>query len=181
MCCVRDIQEIRLFSRTHTSAEALAKELASTYPKLTVIAANSRPEAVKEADIVVTATNSSTPVFDGRDLMPGTHINAIGSFRPDMQEVDECTVQRAKLVVDQREAALSEAGDIIVPIRKGIITEQHVYAELGEIILGKKLGRDTDDEITFFKSVGNAAQDVAIAQLVLKSAQATNSGALVPF
>jgi len=180
VCCVRDIQEIHVFGRTRTSAEALAAELSRNYPTLNVTAATTRSEVVKGADIVITATNSSTPVFNGEDLTPGVHINAIGSFRPDMQEIDEYTVERAVLVVDQREAVLSEAGDIIIPIRKGVITEEHIYAELGEIILGLKPGRRNNDEMTLFKSVGNAAQDVAIARLVLQSAEENNIGTVIP-
>jgi ornithine cyclodeaminase len=180
VCCVRDIRTIRLFSRTRSSAEKLRAELASLHPCIPASIASSPAEAVRGADVIVTATNSSTPVFDGSDLAPGVHVNAIGAFRPDMQEVDEIAVQRAKVVVDQRAAALSEAGDLIVPIQKGVITPAHVHAELGEILNGAKRGREREDEITLFKSVGNAAQDVAIAQAILRAAEAQGLGWLIP-
>jgi ornithine cyclodeaminase len=178
-CCVRDLREIRLFSRTRQSAETFAVELASRHPDVAVVMASSPSQAIRGADVVIAATNSSTPVFNGHDLAPGVHVNAIGSFRPDMQEVDEITVRRAKVVVDQREAALSESGDLVIPIQKGIITRQHVHAELGEIIGGAKCGRESDEEITLFKSVGNAAQDVAVARAVLQVAEAQKMGARV--
>ena len=181
VCCVRDIREIRVFSRTRRSTETFAEELAHTYRNMTVTMSESPSKALKDANIVTTATNSFTPVFNGSDLMPGVHINAIGSFRPDMQEVDEFTVQRARVIVDKREAALSEAGDLMIPIQKGIITEQHIHAELGEIIIGAKPGRENHNDITLFKSVGNAAQDIAIAQAILQSAEASHLGKLVPF
>jgi alanine dehydrogenase len=179
VCCVRDIREIRLFSRTRQSAETFAAELASLHPRNSIHVASSASHAVRGADIIVTATNSSTPVFNGNDLAPGVHVSAIGSFRPDMQEVDELTIQRARVIVDQREATLTEAGDLIIPIQKGVITEQHIHAELGEIISGAKMGRENDDDITLFKSVGNAAQDAAVAQAILQAAEAQNLGALV--
>jgi ornithine cyclodeaminase len=181
ICSIRKIQGIRLFSRTEASAERLAKELAQARRAIAVTLARNPSEALKGSNIIVCATSSSKPVFNGSDLTSGVHINAIGSFRPDVQEIDECTAQRARVVVDQRMTALSEAGDLIIPIRKGVITETHIQAELGEIVIGKKKGRVSDDDITLFKSVGNAAQDIAIAQAVLKSAEANNLGILVPF
>jgi alanine dehydrogenase len=179
VCSVRDIREIRIYSRTRRSAENFVEELAHTHHNINVIVSESPSKALRGTDIVTTATNSNTPVFNGGDLMPGVHVNAIGSFRPDMQEVDELTVQRAKVIVDKREAALSEAGDLMIPIQKGVINEQHIYAELGEIIIGTKLGRENDNDITLFKSVGNAAQDIAIAQAILQSAETNHLGKLV--
>jgi len=181
MCCVRAIREIQLVSRTRLSADMFASELTKTYPTLAVKVVASPSEAVKNADIVVTATNSFEPVFDGNDLRSGVHINAIGSFRPNMQELDATAIQRARIVVDQREAVLSEAGDLVVPIQKGIITAQHIKAELGEIVNGTKPGRENDDDITLFKSVGNATQDIAIAKAILHSAELNNLGIVVPF
>jgi len=181
MCCVRDIREIRIVSHTRLSAETFASELAKTYRTLAVKVATSPSEAVKDADIIVTATNSPVPVFDGNDLSSGVHINAIGSYRPNMQELDASTVQRARIIVDKREPVLSEAGDLVVPIQKGIITAQHITAELGEIVAGTKPRRENDDDITLFKSVGSAAQDIAIAKAILQSAESNNFGVVVPF
>lgn len=129
-----------------------------------VLIASSASEALVEADIVCCATTSSSPVFDDGDLQAGTHINGIGSYRPTMQEVPSATVVRARLVVDQRTAAWAEAGDLIIPRDQGLIDNEHIAVELGEIVLGCIAGRTSDRQITFFKSVGNAAQDVASAQ-----------------
>ncbi len=127
-------------------------------------------EAVRQADIICTATTSSTPVFDGRDLRPGVHINAVGAYTPQMQEVDAETIRRATVVIDSRHASLAEAGDLIIPLQQGLISESHIQAELGEIVLGRKPGRQSEAEITYFKSVGVAVQDVAAARLVLAEA-----------
>jgi len=113
-------------------------------------------EAVEEADIIVTATTSKEPVIRRSWIGEEVHISAIGSFQPDHRELDTETVKEAKLVVDGREAALREAGDILIPMRKGAITEDHIYAELGELVLGLKPGRVEGDGLTVFKSVGLA-------------------------
>ena len=169
---VREIREVRLVSRTPQSARHLAAELSDVEVRVM----ENRSSAVRGADIVIAATNSSSPVFDGRDVGPGTHINGIGSYAPTMQEVDVTTLQGCKIVVDSREAALREAGDLIVPIREGRLTPEDIAAELGEIVNGQKPGRISDAEITFFKSVGNAAQDTAVANRVLATAEARGLG-----
>jgi ornithine cyclodeaminase/alanine dehydrogenase-like protein (mu-crystallin family) len=131
---------------------------------------------VAAADIICTATTSRTPVLSDDDLRRGVHINGIGSYSPQMQEVDERTVARAKIVVDSRVAALAEAGDLVIPMSKGIISEQNIHAELGELVLGLKPGRDNEDEVTFFKAVGNAVQDMSVAHRVLQRAAELNLG-----
>jgi ornithine cyclodeaminase len=172
---VRPIREVRIVSRTRSSAERFAAEIEG----VAVRVMDDRSAAVQGAHIVIAATTSSTPVFDGRDVAPGTHVNGIGSYTPEMQEVDATLVQRAKVVVDSREAALAEAGDLIIPLRQGLITADHIHAELGEIVNGDKAGRTSDDEITFFKSVGNAAQDVVTARWVLQAAEEKGLGTVV--
>jgi ornithine cyclodeaminase/alanine dehydrogenase-like protein (mu-crystallin family) len=127
----------------------------------------SSPEALREADIVSTATTSATPVFSDRDLKPGVHINAIGSYKPHVREIPAETVLRARVFVDQRRACLEEAGDLIIPLRQGLIGEDHIRAEIGEVLAGLKPGRGSDDETTLFKSVGNAVLDLAVAALVV--------------
>ena len=119
-----------------------------------------------------TITASLTPVFADADLKPGVHINEIGSYTPTMQEVPAETVARALVVVDSYEAALAEAGDLIQPIQQDIIQEEHIHAEIGEIVLRRKHGRTHSEQVTFFKSVGVAVQDVAAARLALQNAQA---------
>ena len=172
---VRPIREVRIVSRTRASAERFAAELED----VTAQVMDDRRAAVQGADVIIAATTSATPVFDGGDVAPGTHVNGIGSYTPEMQEVDATLVQRAKVVVDSREAALAEAGDLIIPLRQGLITEDHIHAELGEIVNGTKPGRVTDDEITFFKSVGIAVQDVVVARWVLQAAETKGLGTLV--
>jgi ornithine cyclodeaminase/alanine dehydrogenase-like protein (mu-crystallin family) len=138
--------------------------------------ANNPDEALAEADIVCTATTSHTPVFADADLKPGTHISAIGSYTPEMQEVSAETVARALVVVDSRSATLAETGDLLQPMQTGLFGEEHISAELGEIILGRKPGRQSPEQITYFKSVGVAVQDAMAAQLALQNAQTLGLG-----
>ncbi len=142
-------------------------------------AASSPAQAVREADIICTATTSTQPVFNGSDLKPGTHINGIGSYTPQMQEIDESTVRSSKIVIDSKSGALAEAGDLIIALQHGAITEASIYAEIGEIASGKKPGRERPDEITFFKSVGNAVQDVSVARAIYDAAERQGLGTKV--
>ena len=125
-------------------------------------------EELSQADVICTATNSYVPVIDHRFVKPGAHINAIGAYRPDMQEMPSELMTNAFIVVDQLKACLEEAGDIIIPIKEGRVQSSQVNVELGEILLKKKSIRKTKDQISVFKSVGNAAQDLAIGHLSLK-------------
>ncbi len=172
VCAVRQVTRVRVYDTIRARAEEYVSEMRTrggSIPADIQVAA-SPADAVGQADIICTATTSRTPVFGDADVQAGTHINGIGSYTPQMQEVDAATVARAKLVVDSREACLAEAGDVIIPLRQGLITEQHIHAELGEIVLGRKPGRETAGEVTFFKAVGNAVQDAAVAHLVLQGA-----------
>tara|TARA_Y100000746_G_C15403723_1_gene407441 strand:- start:664 stop:1086 length:423 start_codon:yes stop_codon:yes gene_type:complete len=135
--------------------------------------------AIAGADIVIAATSSATPVFNGCQIQPGTHVTGVGSFTIDMREVDAELIKRARVVVDQRDAILDEAGDIVGPIRDGVVDESVMHAEIGEILLGEKEGRRDSEEITFFKSVGNAVQDLAVASLVLEVAEREDLGVVV--
>lgn len=176
-CTVRRIERAWIFDPNADRAKAFATEMAGKgmIPKELHVAA-SPAQAIAEADIVCTATTSSTPVFDDRDLKPGAHINAIGAYTAEMQEVPAETVARARVVVDARSASLAEAGDLIQPLRAGLFGEEHIHAELGEIVLGRKSGRQSDAEITFFKSVGVAVQDALAAQRALLNAHAMGLG-----
>ena len=137
--------------------------------KLQIVKADS-PDQLLESDIICTATSSATPIFNGRNVRPGTHINGIGSHTPNARELDSEIIKRSKLVADSREACLKEAGDIMIPLADGTITKDHIYAELGEIVTGRKSGRIDDKEITLFKSNGLAIQDAATAKLVYDKA-----------
>ena len=167
VCAVRPIREIRIYSLG--GAETLAAELSDEY-RATIRVAPSAPEALSGAQVIVTATTSPTPVVFCADLTPGAHINGIGSFTPAMQEIAADVVTAARVVVDHRASCWAEAGDLIIPRAQGLITEDHVYAEIGEIAAGLKPGRIRRDELTFFKSVGNAVQDASLAQRVIASA-----------
>jgi alanine dehydrogenase len=174
VCQVRDIRHVRVYDAIRQRAEAFAEEMGALGGRVPtdIAVVGSAREAVARADIICTATTSKVPVFRDADLKAGVHINGIGSYSPEMQEMDEATVARAKIVVDSRAAALAEAGDLVIPLRKGIIAEANIHAELGEIVMGLKAGRENDDEITVFKAVGNAVQDMSVAHRVLqRSAQ----------
>ncbi len=163
---VRNIREIRAYDIDRKRREEFVREARERF-QLKVISTENVKEAIEGADIIVTATTSSTPVINYEWIKPGTHINAIGAFRPDMREIDGKTVLNAKIVVDLREAALKEAGDIIIPIQEKLISRDHIYAELSELILRKKPGRVSESEITLFKSVGLAIQDSSVANHIL--------------
>ena len=169
---MRPIQQVHLISRTPGNAEKLAAEIATWANALQVNIAATPQAAIAQADMIITATTSSTPLFDGNDVAEGTHITAIGAYTPQMQEIDAVTVNKSRVVVDSRQACLAEAGDIIIPQAK-------IDAELGEIINGVKPGRQSETEITFFKSVGIAVQDAIAAATVLTEAQTRGLGTVV--
>jgi len=150
--------------------KALYCEKMSRKLGIVVSAARDPRQAIRGSDIVICASTARTPVFKGEWLEPGMHINATGSHTPDTRELDTATIKRSKVVVDSREAALKEAGDLLIPIGEKSISSQHIWAELGEIILGKKEGRTSSQEITLFKSVGLALQDVSTAAVAYRKA-----------
>lgn len=180
VCTIRQIDEVRVYSPNQAHAAAFVAEMAGFGPipmNMRVVA--SAATAVHDADIICAATNATTPLFTYPDLKPGAHINAVGSFLPTMQEIDAETVRQAFLVVDEREAALAEAGDLIIPIQNGVISADHIQAELGQIAAGVKDGRTNPQQITFFKSVGNAAQDAIAGQIALQNARKLGLGTAV--
>jgi ornithine cyclodeaminase len=179
ICAVRQIREVRVFSRSGT--QKLVEEMRIRYPEISFRAALNASDALHDADILVAATTSSTPVIHAGDVKPGVHINGIGSYTPEMQEVHADVVTQARIVVDSRAGCMAEAGDLLIPIRAGLMAESAIYAELGEVAAGLKPGRSTlgDDAITFFKSVGNASQDAAVASQVVATAEAQNLGTVV--
>lgn len=175
VCAVRSIEEAWIYDVDLERAARYADEMAKRLD-LDVRLARMPAQAVRPADVICTATTSSSPVFDDADIQPGTHINAIGAYTPEMQEIPPQTVLRAKVVIDDHEAALAEAGDLLIPIDRGLMTSEHISAELGEVVAGDKLGRESPEEITLFKSVGVAVQDVAAAAAVLEASQALGLG-----
>lgn len=181
VCVARAIERVWIVNRTRERAERLAAELRAFGPPVPVDArvATTPREALAESDVICCATASPAPVFDDLDIRSGTHINGIGSYRPDMREVPGETVSRARTVVDARAAAWAEAGDLIGARDEGRITQGHVVAELGEVVLGRVAGRRGPDDVTYFKSVGIAAQDVAAAHAAYTRARTLGMGAEV--
>ena len=172
---VRPIQEVRLVSRPAEGARVLARELEG----VDVEVFEDPAEAVDGAQVIVTATDSREPVFPGGAIRKGVHVNAIGAFTPEMAEVDGDLVARAKVVVDLRATVMAEAGDLVQAIKAGVFSLESIHAELGEVVNGDRPGRESPEEITLFKSVGNAAQDVAVAGRILDAAAREGVGTLV--
>ena len=172
---VRPIREIRLVSRPTEGARILADELEG----VDVQVFEDPEKAVLGAQVIVTATDSRKPVFPGRAIGEGVHVNAIGAFTPEMAEVDGDLISRAKVVVDLRATVMAEAGDLVQAIESGAFSLESIHAELGEVVNGERTGRESPREITLFKSVGNAAQDVAVAGRILDAAIEQDVGTLL--
>jgi ornithine cyclodeaminase/alanine dehydrogenase-like protein (mu-crystallin family) len=143
--------------------------------------AGSAEEAVRDADVICTVTSSAEPVLERSWLKPGVHINAVGSSIPSTRELDTATMAAAALFVDRRESTVNEAGDYLFPLREGALDESHIRAELGEVLIGQAAGRTSDDEVTVFKSLGLAVEDLAAAEHVFARAEAENAGSVVSF
>jgi len=157
---VRSIKEVWAYDLDPQRLKEFCERLS---PFVKVRRAAHPDETVRHCDILVTCTTSRTPVFSGKDLRPGTHINAIGAFRPDMREADDETILRAKIVVDTFEGCLSEAGDLLIPMSEGKLKKEMIHGDLGDLVTGRKAGRSSEGEVTFFKSVGFAMEDVVTA------------------
>ncbi len=177
MLAVRRFERVLIWSRDSGHAEALARRVAPTLPPGTRIAVEGSAEAVtRAADVVCTVTASREPVLRGEWLRAGTHVNAVGASIPAARELDTAAVAKARLFVDRRESALNEAGDVLIPMRESAITADHIVAELGEVLIGKAQGRRSVDELTLFKSLGIAIEDLACAQFLVQEAQRAGAG-----
>lgn len=175
VCTVRQIQQVRVFDCRRAAAEVFAEDMSARLG-IPVLVASSAAEALAGAQVVCTATTSSSPVFADGDLAAGVHINAVGSWRPQTAEIPSDTVWRARVFVDHRIAALEEAGDLLMPLREGRITTKHIHTELGELIINRAAGRQTSDEVTLFKSVGLAVQDLFAAARAVENARRLGIG-----
>ncbi len=162
---VRLLKEIIVFGRSNDKTISFCNRMSEKFGIIINAALSSSD--LRRADIICTATISTTPVFQGDQLKKGVHINGIGSFKPSMQEIPSDVILKSILIVDQRQAAIEEAGEIAIPLQQGLMTQNHIHAELGEILSGSKKGRTSHDQMTVFKSVGNAIQDLAIAHFML--------------
>jgi ornithine cyclodeaminase/alanine dehydrogenase-like protein (mu-crystallin family) len=178
VCCARPIRRARVYCRNGEAGESFAREMSQKLG-IEVARASSPSAALQDADVICTATSSATPVFDDRDIRPGMHINAVGSYKPEVVEVPAATVRRSHIVVDHRESALEEAGDLLTPLRAGLIDAACFDAQLGDLVLGRIAGRKSPEEITFFKSVGVAIQDLCAARWAYENAKRLGIGTLL--
>jgi len=169
------LERVILKGRDPGRAGACAEALART-AGLSVRIAADPAEVIREADLVVTATTAGIPLFDGHDLKPGTHVTAVGAYTPQTRELDTVTIRRAKVVVDTYQGALAEAGEILIPMAEGAVGRAHVRAELAELVAGARSVRTSPEDITVFKSVGFALEDLAAARLAYRKAQAAGQG-----
>ena len=172
---VRSIERVLIWSPTRTSAIYVKEELEGELG-IGIHPQDSAEAVVHEADILTTVTDSAEPVLDAGWLKPGVHINAVGSHRPEAREMSGDTLKRATVVVDSLDAVHSECGDILLALEEGAITPDHLRGEIGEVLSGARPGRTGDDEITLYKSVGIAVQDVAAASLVYRRALEQGAG-----
>ena len=178
VCAVRPIERVIAVDVRGDALRRLEKSLAEEWPEVTarIETTSDAASAVREADIICTATTSRTPVFADVDLRAGCHINAVGAYTPEMQELPPETVARATVIVDAVDAALAEGGDLIIPLRDGLVTREHFERELGMVASGEAPGRQSDDEVTLFKSVGNAVQDVVVGRRAVDQARQQGVG-----
>ncbi len=175
MLCVLRPERVRIWSRTHERAQSLWRDAATRFSLATEVAETAE-EAVRGADVICTCTASREP-FVRRDwLAPGAHVNAVGSSIPVARELDTATIAAAALFVDRRESAVTEAGDYVLAAAEGAIGPEHIRAELGAVIAGLAPGRGSDAELTVFKSVGLAVEDLAAAELLVRRAREAGAG-----
>ncbi len=175
----RKLDEVRVFSRNFDTCSDFVEQMKMKYSsyRTNIVAVKSSDDAIDNADVIATATTSNTPVFDGHKVKKGATVSCVGSYLPQMQEMDSVILERcSKLFFDSKEAVLSEAGDILIPLEKGIINEQSFTGDIGEVLLGEKLGRENEEEIIVFKSVGVAIQDLVTAKYIYDIAVQKNVG-----
>ncbi|MBC7897370.1 MAG: ornithine cyclodeaminase family protein [Cytophagaceae bacterium] len=175
MRCVRNFTSVRVWSRKRENGERFAREAQARFG-IEVQVAVSAEHAVRGAQVICTTTAAREPVVSGEWLWPGAHINAVGSSIPSARELDTEAMVRSRLYVDRRESVLAEAGDFLIPREEGEIDDDHIVGELGELVLGRIPGRTSPEEITLFKSLGLAIEDVASARLIYERAVAEGSG-----
>lgn len=182
---VRPIELVKVYDISIERAEKFAEKMQKEFGEkfgVTITAVNSSEEAIKDADIITSVTTSTKPTFNGKLVKKGAHINGVGSYTPVMQEIDEFVITNSdKVYVDTRNGALNESGNFIIPINKGIYSKDKVQGELGEVILGKALGRENDEEITVFITTGSGVLDVVTAQRIYENAVKLGIGESIKF
>ncbi len=177
---VRPIKRCRVASRNIEHARQLAKEMSGSAP-CAIEPVETVVEALEGADLIATVTNSKEPVVHREWISPGVHLNVVGSSTPLAREVDTATIAESALFIDRRESTLNEAGDYLFAMREGAIGPEHIRAELGEVLTGQKPGRTSPEEITLFKSLGLAVEDLAAANYLYRKAKESNAGTWVDF
>jgi ornithine cyclodeaminase/alanine dehydrogenase-like protein (mu-crystallin family) len=175
LSCVRRIRRARVAARNPEHSQQLAREMRPRF-SFPIEAVQTNEEAVRGADLVVTATSSLEPVINKDWIAQGAHINAIGTHSPNSREIDSATMAVARIFVDRRESALNESGDYLLAAKEGVLTPESIVGEIGELLLGVKTGRTSPSEITLFKSLGLAIEDVACADYLYRKALAQNAG-----
>jgi ornithine cyclodeaminase len=175
MLLVRPIKRVRVFSLPLEGAARFAEREASRHG-IKIEVAETAEAAVDGADLICTVTTSTSPVLHGAWIKPGAHLTAVGAYTPTARELDTTAVLNARLYADRRESLLKEAGEFLIPQSEGVIGDDHIVAELGEVLLGKAPGRSSPAEITLFKSLGIAIEDLAAAHHILRNAQASGAG-----
>jgi len=176
--CVRSIKHARVACRNIEHAQQLADEMQASV-SFPIEPVRTNEKAVRDADLIVTATSSLEPVINRDWISPGAHVNAIGTHSPNSREVDSGTMGVARIFVDRRESALNESGDYLLAAKEGVVTPESILAEIGELLIGAKPGRSSESDITLFKSLGLAIEDVACADYLYKKATSNNSGTYV--
>ncbi|SIS21345.1 ornithine cyclodeaminase family protein [Natronorubrum thiooxidans] len=177
---VRDFEEVRVFSPTPENRATFASEFDEQL-EADVHAVDSSAAALEGADVVITATKSSEPVFDGDDLEPGTHVTAMGQYQEGSREIDMSTIEQATYVPDLRERATFDAGAFLAALEAGAVTEDHIHGDLGEVVAGTVPGRTSDDEITVFDSGGTGIETAAAAHMLYERARKRDLGSTISF
>jgi len=175
---VCSIKHARIACRNIERAQELVREMQPRFA-FPIEPVKSNEEAVRGADLIVTATSSQEPVLYKDWISPGAHVNAIGTHSPNSREIDSATMAAARIFVDRRESALNEAGDYLLAANEGLINAESIVGEIGELLIGTKQGRNSVDEITLFKSLGLAIEDVACAEYLYQKALSRNFGTWV--
>ena len=172
---VRQLKQVRIWSPTQRSREQFVDDMSGKVPA-PIVAADSAEAAVRGADLIVLVTSSKTPVIEDAWVADGAHVVCVGACRPDQQEMPPALVARGRLYVDSKAAAVVESGDVVMNVKSGLFDESHIRGEIGELVLGRVDGRKTAGEITIFKSLGMAVEDVVAADLVFRRAAESGAG-----
>lgn len=172
---VRQLKDVRVWSPRQQSRDHFVDDMSPRFP-IPIKACTSAEAAVHGADLIVLATSSKTPVVQERWVTSGAHVMCVGACRPDQREMAPALVKRARLYVDSRAAALLESGDVVMNIADGLFDKTHVRGEIGELVLGRAAGRSAESDVTIFKSLGMAVEDVVAADLVFRRAAETGAG-----